>query len=65
MKIIKRGWMSRPISTLNLWMIPLVFYIIQKYAGVIRPYREWMWWVLIPTLFSVWFVYNFKIIKSK
>ena len=65
MKIIKRGWMSSPISTLNLWMIPLMFYTIQKYAGVIRPDREWMWWVVIPILFSVWFVYNFKIIKSK
>lgn len=65
MKIVKRSWMSSPVYSVNLWAIPLMFYSIQKYVGIIRPDREWIWWVLIPTSFLFWFVINFKVVKDE
>ena len=65
MKIVKRSWMSSPLTTTNLWAIPTMFYGIQKSVGVVRSDREWMWWGLISTMFLIWFLFNFKIIKNK
>lgn len=64
MKIIKNGW-ARPLITTNIWFIPSISYAIQKAAGVIRADREWIWWIGLPCVFAVWFIFNFRIVKSK
>jgi ABC-type dipeptide/oligopeptide/nickel transport system permease subunit len=33
--------------------------------GIIIPEREWIWWVFIPSLFMVWVIMNWKIVKDK
>lgn len=63
MKITTTKW-GRPLHTINLWLIPTLAYIWQKSLGVIRPDREWIWWVGLPIVFSIWMIFNFKIIKK-
>lgn len=63
MKIERRGLM-RPFATVQLWLIPTVFYLAQKLAGIKHNELEWLWWVLIPFMFSVWFFINWKIKKN-
>jgi hypothetical protein len=62
MKIIKKDFAS-PILSLNIWMIPVLSYLIQKVGGVEFNEYEWVWWVGIPTLVLIWLVINFKIKK--
>ena len=63
MKIERRG-LLRPFATVQLWLIPTVFYSAQKLAGIKHNELEWIWWVLIPFMFSVWFFINWKIKKN-
>jgi len=62
MKIEKRGYHS-PAATIQLWIIPIVFYLTQKIAGTKHNELEWLWWVLIPGMFTLWFLINWKIKK--
>ena len=62
MKIEKRGYLS-PAGTIQLWVIPTVFYLAQKIAGIKHNDLEWLWWVLIPGMFTLWFFINWKIKK--
>jgi hypothetical protein len=62
MKIIKKDFAS-PILSLNIWMIPVLSYLIQKVGGVEFNEYEWVWWAGIPTLVLIWLVINFKIKK--
>lgn len=64
MQIVKREW-ARPFTTMNLWLIPTLTYVLQKSVGVIRPDREWIWWVGLPIAFSIWVLVNFKFQKNK
>lgn len=64
MKIVKKrnypsAWASAP-----LWVIPTFNYILQKAIGIQHNNLEWLWWVVIPTIFTFWFLLNFKIVKT-
>lgn len=63
MKITKRFWHSSPKGTINLWLIPTLFYTIQKVAGSQFNGFEWMWWVGILSMTTLWFFINFKLVK--
>jgi hypothetical protein len=63
MKIEKKGHFS-PFETIQLWLIPTVFYSAQKIVGVQHNRLEWIWWVLIPGMFTLWFLINWKIKKN-
>lgn len=62
MKIVTKE-MGRPFHTMNIWLIPLLVFAWQKSLGVIRADREWIWWVMLPIIFGLWFAFNFKFIK--
>ena len=61
-KIVKREW-ARPSQSSTIWAIPLMMYIMQKFASVQMNSHEWLWWTVIPALFILWFAINFKIKK--
>ena len=63
-KVIKRKHVS-PTTTMNIWLIPTMCYLLQKSMGVIIPSREWIWWVGILIAVSIWLGVNFKIVKNK
>jgi hypothetical protein len=62
MKIVKKGFSSQPRATISLWLIPTMFYLLQKFLGI-AFHREWVWWVGISTMFLVWVLLNWKIKK--
>lgn len=63
MKITRRIF-SRPMASISIFAIPLMQYIILKIVGSIKPEREWIWWLALPLLFTVWFFINFKIVRN-
>lgn len=67
MKIVRRNENVNPLETSQLWGISLFSYIMVKGMGIriIDPEREWVWWVGIPSLFMVWVIMNWKIVKDK
>lgn len=62
MKIVKRNFMSSPSGSITIWLIPTSFYFSGKIGGIVY-HREWIWWILLPTLFLFWVFLNFKIKK--
>ena len=64
MQIVRRKGIS-PFTTMNLWLIPTLTYVLQKSVGAIRPDREWIWFVGLPIVFSIWVLINFKFQKNK
>jgi hypothetical protein len=60
MKIEKREHFS-PTGTIHIWIVPTVFYLAQKMAGVQHNHLEWLWWIIIPGMFTLWFFINWKI----
>ena len=65
MKIVRRYKYVNPIATTTLWGITLFSYIMAKGMGTINPEREWIQWVTIPSLFMVWVIMNWKIVKDE
>lgn len=64
MKITKRKEVCG-ICTSSIWWIPTITYLIFKVIGDnIKPEREWIWWVAIPTMFLVWVLINYKIKRN-
>ena len=63
-KVIKRKHFS-PTKTINIWLIPTMCYLLQKWMGIVIPSREWIWWVGILIAVSIWLGINFKIVKNK
>ncbi len=63
MKITKKEW-ARPGATVMLWVIPTILYTLQKLTGVQMNNREWLWWTVIPALFMLWAIINFKVVKG-
>jgi hypothetical protein len=51
------------MSTVSIWVIPTMTYLLQKMIGVQFNQYEFIWWIIIPTMFVVWFMLNFKITK--
>jgi hypothetical protein len=64
MKITKRIF-ANPLLTMNVWIIPTFTYMLQKSLGVIRPDKEWYWYVGISFAVLLWLAVNFKIVKNK
>ena len=62
MKIVKRSFMSNPIGSMTIWLMPTMCYFFGKVGGM-TYHREWIWWVALPVLFSGWILLNFKIKK--
>ena len=62
-KIVKREWAS-PSQSSTIWAIPLMMYIMQKFASVQMNSHEWLWWTVIPGLVMLWAIINFKIVKD-
>jgi hypothetical protein len=63
MRIVKRGLGFNPKESFTLWAIPSMTYLIMKVRGTVSFHKEWLWWVVIPTLFVVWILINWKIKK--
>jgi hypothetical protein len=64
MKIVKRRFVNLT-TTMNIWLIPTTCYLLQKMVGIVIPSREWIWWVGIFIVVSIWLGINFKIVKNK
>jgi hypothetical protein len=62
---IKKRLLTSPETTVTLWMIPTLMYGFGKLFGTKYNEYEYVWWIGIPTLFLVWFILNFKVIKEK
>ena len=61
MEIVKRE-NGCPICSSTLWLIPTMSYVVAKSVGV-TYHREWIWWVVIPTMFLIWGLLNWKFKK--
>jgi hypothetical protein len=61
MKLVKKE-MYRPLSTITLWLIPTMSYVVGKIIGI-TYHREWVWWVIIPVTVLIWGLLNWKIKK--
>lgn len=59
MKIIKRN-NSKPIPTIQIWLIPMLTYGISKLIGMQFNNNEYIWWVLIPFMVFIWIIINWK-----
>lgn len=64
MKITKRHWYSSPATTINIWFIPTLTYLMLKIGGAQFNEYEWMWWTGTPILIIIWFFMNFKLVKN-
>ena len=64
MKITKRYWYSSPTTTMHMWLIPTSLYTLQKVGGAQLNQYEWLYWVVIPLTFTLWFFTNFKLISN-
>lgn len=62
-KITKRK-LARPVATAIIWAMPLMSYTLLKFVGVQMNTREWLWWAFIPSLVMLWFIMNYKVVKS-
>lgn len=63
-RIERRRNYLNPFSSINLWLIPTIMYIIVKSTGTLLPDREFVWWIIIPTMLILWFFFNWKITKK-
>jgi hypothetical protein len=61
MEIVKRE-NGCAIRSSTLWLIPTMSYVVAKSVGV-TYHTEWIWWVVIPTMFLIWGLLNWKIKK--
>lgn len=64
MRIIRRNW-ANPKSTMYIWIIPTINYVLLKFMGSILPNKEWIWWVTLSLAFTFWIGLTFKIDKNK
>jgi hypothetical protein len=64
MKIIKRKY-ANPLSTISIWLIPTLTYLVEKSAGIKMNKLEWLWWVTITLTTTAWLLVNFKLDKNK
>lgn len=65
MKLVRRNKYINPIPSTPLWGVSLFMYIMVKSMGIIIPEREWIWWGVIPSLFVVWVIMNWKIVRDE
>jgi membrane protein DedA with SNARE-associated domain len=60
MEFIKRKNIC-DICTSTLWWIPLITYLSMKLFDMLNEQREWIWWAVIPMMFIIWILINWKI----
>jgi len=61
-KINKRK-LSNPKASLSLVLIPLFNYLLLKLLNI-EMHKEYLWFIVIPFMFIIWFFLNFKISKK-
>jgi hypothetical protein len=54
---------TKPLTSVILWVMPLIVYILGKLAGVNYNEYEYIWYIVVPALFVLWLYANFKIIR--
>jgi tetrahydromethanopterin S-methyltransferase subunit E len=60
----KRKGNITPLSSITLWVIPTLAYLVQKLIGVpFNQQYEFVWGIFIPSMMVLWFIMNFKITK--
>lgn len=64
MKFKKRSEYISPLISLQIFLLPLLTYLIGKLNGLNYD-KEYIWWIIIPLLFLIWFFINYKIIKNE
>jgi hypothetical protein len=62
--MIKKRKNANPMGTITLWFMPLITYTALSMANV-KFIHEWLWWVGLPLLFTLWLITNFKIKTGK
>ena len=62
MKMTNRNTFLNPVSTMSLWLIPVLTYTFGKVLGVKYNNHEWFWWIIIPSMLLIWFLINYKIV---
>jgi len=60
----KRFRNLKAISTINIWVIPVIMYLVLKFSGT-HLKHEWIWFVFIPIQFIFWVLFNWKIAWKK
>lgn len=63
--IQKRFPEINPIINISLWLIPTMIYLILKYVACATFINEWLWWVVIPIMFTIWLLHNFKFVTKQ
>ena len=58
--IQKRFPEINPVTNISLWLIPTMTYLMLKYVAQVTFIHEWVWWIVIPVMFTMWFLLNFK-----
>ncbi len=58
--IQKRFEHVNPWMSVNIWLIPLMTYLLLKFVAQSTFRHEWVWWIIIPLSFVTWFIMNFK-----
>jgi hypothetical protein len=64
MKLVKKKY-SNPASSMHIFGIPILSYIIQKSIGMISNGKDMYWLICISLTFLVWLIINFKLTKNK
>lgn len=62
MKLVKREEVCAP-CTATIWWLPTLTYTLGKFGGA-EYHREWIWWVVLPIVFLIWVLLNWKIEKT-
>jgi hypothetical protein len=72
MKLVRRDKDINPLKTIPIWGYPLIGYIFTIGLELFYPEREWfnhdrewIFWVVIPTLFIMWVMMHWEIVKTK
>lgn len=58
---LKKRTFASPSTTITLFLIPLMTYLMGKGMGVKYNSLEWIWIPIILGMFIFWFFINFKI----
>lgn len=64
MKIIRRNPYVSPISSIIIWLMPLVQYPMLKMSNAIQR-NEWIYPMIIVSMFLLWLIANWKLEKQK
>jgi len=63
MKIVRRNKLISPMSTIPMWLIPTLNYLLLKVYAVQFNGYEYVWGIVIPSMVVLWVLFNWKIKK--